>query len=456
MAMKHETPVMRRSARRFQIILALLASCSAWVAGARAAAVDVTLLGRMNLPNSVFLTNVIVYEDPATSRMYAIIGDDYQHVYIVDVTDPTDMRLAAQIGGVPGFDVRTWDHYLYVCDGDQSGLDSRVIDIQDPTHPSVVPEGFASAHTMEISTSGILYAEYPGLRIYDLAAPTSPTLLYQTGGEGHDSNPRGNRLYDFHGSNGTVIWDVTDPASPDTLGVIRDSQIKFHHSGDVTADEHYLYICDELIKHPGADITIWDIANPATPVKVGEVADADATVHNVYIVGDRAYASYYSAGFKVFDVSDPTQPVLAGQYDTSRRTGEGFVGAIGCFAHSPDGNIYVCDIENGLFAFSVTPAALTTADAPADFTLEQNAPNPFNPVTTIAFELARGGHVTLDVFDVAGSRVRTLADRTYAAGLHEVVWDGRNGTGNEAASGVYFYRMVAAGHRETRRMVLLK
>jgi hypothetical protein len=431
----------------------LAAACLVAAAPARAQ-VDITLLGRINLPNSVYLTNVVIYDDPFSARLFAILGDDYEKVFIVDVTDPADMRLAAQIGGVPGFDVRTWGHYLYTCDGNQSGLDSRIIDLAAPERPVVLPHGFPSSHTIQISSAGILYAEFPGLRVFDLADPTAPALLYQTGGEGHDSTPRGARLYDFHGRDGTVIWDVSNPAAPDTLGVIDDPAIRFHHSGDVTADERYLYLSDELITHPGADVTIWDISDPATPFKVGEVADADATVHNFYVVGDLAFVAYYSAGFKVFDISDPTRPVPAGRYDTSRRSGEGFTGAIGLYAHSPDGNVYVCDVENGLFAFAVTPAS--PAPAAAGFVLGQNAPNPFNPATTIAFELERAARVTLDVFDVAGRRVRALTDRDLPAGSHAAAWDGRDASGRAVASGVYFYRMRAGGRSETRRMVLVK
>jgi hypothetical protein len=420
------------------------------------AGVDITLAGRINLPNSVFLTNVVIYDDPSSPRLYAIIGDNYEKVTIVDVTDPADMRISAQIGGVPGFDVRTWDHYLYTCDGNQNGLDSRIIDIADPAAPVVLPNGFPSSHTIQISSAGVMYAAFPGLRIFDLADPVAPALLYQTGGEGHDSTPRGNRLYDFHGRNGTVIWDVSNPAAPETLGVVNDAQIRFHHSGDVSEDGRYLYICDELITNPGADISIWDIAEPSFPVRAGQIADADATVHNIYVVGNLAYVAYYSAGLKVFDLTDPTRPVLAGQYDTSRRTGEGFLGAIGCDARSPDGHIYVCDIENGLFAFTVAPANADAAPSQADFRLAQNAPNPFNPSTVIPFELMRGGRVVLDVFDVTGGRVRSLLDDVLPPGLHQKDWDGRDQSGREVASGVYFYRMRAADRSETRRMLLLK
>jgi choice-of-anchor B domain-containing protein len=441
--------------RPILLFLAAAILCGAAPAPARAA-VAVQLVGRMNLPGSVFLTNVVGYVDAAAGREYALLGDEYERVYIVDVTDPAHPVLASAVSGIPGFDVKTWDHYLYTCDGNTTGSDSRVVDLADPAHPVVSPNGFPSAHALQVSSDGILYAEYPGLRIYDLVAPESPSLIYETGGEGHDCTPKGARLYDFHGRDGTVIWDVTDPAHPDTLGVINDPSIVFHHSGDATPDQRYLYICDELSTGSNADVSVWDISNPGAPLRVGRIADPDATVHNIYIVGDLAYVAYYSAGFRVYDLSDPVHPTLAGEYDTSRRSGEGFVGAIGAYAFSPSGNVFVCDVENGLFIFHATPAAPSGAAPKPAFTLAQNAPNPFNPSTRIAFTLAHRDRVTLAIYDVTGRRVRRLVAGTLAAGRHEAIWDGRDDAGRALASGVYFCRMAAGTRVETRRMVLVK
>lgn len=437
---------------------AAIVAASSLVATAAMAAVDIQLVGRANLPNSIFLVNVVGYVDSNTLREYAIVGDLHNKVYIVDVTDPSDMRITAQIAGVPGYDVKTWDHYLYTCDGDYNGNDSRVVDIADPAQPIVLANGFPSAHTLEVSSAGILFAEFPGLRIYDLnPTPTIPRLLHESGGEGHDCMPKGtDRLYDFHGRDATVIWDVTDPANPDTLGIIDDPSIVYNHSGDVTADQRYLYICDELATGPSPDITIWDIANLSSPVRVGQIADPNSTVHNIYVVGNLAYVAYYASGFRVYDITDPTRPTVAGQYDTSKRTGEGYLGAIGAYVGLPSGNILVCDIENGLFAFRVTPAAAVEEPVDAAFRLEQNFPNPFNPSTHIPFELTRGGRVALAVYDVAGRRVRAVLDRVLPAGLHEAEWDGRDDAGRAVASGVYFYRMQSGAKTETRRMVLVK
>jgi hypothetical protein len=82
---------------------------------------------------------------------------------------------------------------------------------------------------------------------------------------------------------------------------------------------------------------------------------------------------------------------------------------------------------------------------PMKFALEQNAPNPFNPSTTIRFVLPEAGRVRLIVYDVTGRVVRTLANVQRNAGAHAVVWNGRDDVGRAAASGVYVYRLTWTG-----------
>ena len=93
---------------------------------------------------------------------------------------------------------------------------------------------------------------------------------------------------------------------------------------------------------------------------------------------------------------------------------------------------------------------------PEEFGLAQNYPNPFNPSTRIGFALPVATHVRLDVINILGQRVVTLADREIEAGNHEILWNGTNSKGKVVSSGVYFYRLVAGDFTETRKMVLLK
>jgi hypothetical protein len=94
-------------------------------------------------------------------------------------------------------------------------------------------------------------------------------------------------------------------------------------------------------------------------------------------------------------------------------------------------------------------------EAPA-FSLE-NHPNPFNPSTTIAFELPAAAEVDLQVFDARGRHVRTLlAHAPVSAGRHEATWDGHDDRGRQVAAGVYVYRLQAGGVATARRTALIK
>ncbi len=93
---------------------------------------------------------------------------------------------------------------------------------------------------------------------------------------------------------------------------------------------------------------------------------------------------------------------------------------------------------------------------PAKFVLQQNYPNPFNPTTTISYEVARGGHVVLSIFNLLGERVVTLIDQDVPAGENSIAWNGRDSAGRSVSSGLYVYRMTAGSQVLTRKMLLLK
>jgi hypothetical protein len=90
-------------------------------------------------------------------------------------------------------------------------------------------------------------------------------------------------------------------------------------------------------------------------------------------------------------------------------------------------------------------------DLPREFSLYQNYPNPFNSATEIKFGLPKQSHTKIQVFDLLGRRVATLVDRDLPAGYHRIIWDS-----NRAASGIYFYRIVAGDFVHTRQMTILK
>lgn len=93
---------------------------------------------------------------------------------------------------------------------------------------------------------------------------------------------------------------------------------------------------------------------------------------------------------------------------------------------------------------------------PSEFALHQNSPNPFNPATSIKYDMASPGDVNLAVFNVLGQEVKELVNGYNEAGSHEVVWDGKNSNGEQVASGIYFYRIKTDQYNKTKKMVLLK
>ncbi|MFH1277068.1 MAG: M28 family peptidase [Candidatus Eisenbacteria bacterium] len=88
--------------------------------------------------------------------------------------------------------------------------------------------------------------------------------------------------------------------------------------------------------------------------------------------------------------------------------------------------------------------------------LPANHPNPFNPVTTIRFDLAREGPVRLAIYDGRGRLIRTLLRGPMTAGTHEEVWNGKDDRGRAVSSGLYFYRLDGAGSSMAGKMTLLR
>jgi hypothetical protein len=108
-------------------------------------------------------------------------------------------------------------------------------------------------------------------------------------------------------------------------------------------------------------------------------------------------------------------------------------------------NIFICnDVEPEI-------EKISASTLPATHVLSQNFPNPFNPTTTIKYELANDSHVSLKLYDVLGREVLTLVNRDESEGPHQVFLNA-----SELSSGVYFYRLKAGDFTDTRRLLLLK
>ncbi|MBU8921469.1 MAG: M6 family metalloprotease domain-containing protein [Bacteroidales bacterium] len=169
----------------------------------------------------------------------------------------------------------------------------------------------------------------------------------------------------------------------------------------------------------------------------------------------------YGASFYLSNGSDPDIPASSVEWvGHAKLTGTiDLAGASSGYydfvVENPDGQTVVL-----AGAFQVIDTTVTDSeipDVPGEFALSQNVPNPFNPITTIAFDIASDQQVSLKIYDVQGRLIRTLVNEYMPARSHSVRWDGKNERGTNVASGVYFYQLQAGSeYRAVKKLVLMR
>ena len=94
--------------------------------------------------------------------------------------------------------------------------------------------------------------------------------------------------------------------------------------------------------------------------------------------------------------------------------------------------------------------------APTEFSLKQNFPNPFNPTTSIRYDIAETANAQLIIYNMLGQEVRTLVSGKQDVGYYEVSWNGLNDAGQPVATGIYIYHLQAGHYSKTMKMAFIK
>ncbi len=180
-------------------------------------------------------------------------------------------------------------------------------------------------------------------------------------------------LFDFNEST-FDIWDVTIPASPVRLSRTPVSNARYVHSGWSSEDKQYLFVHDELDERDlrvATTLKIFSISNLTAPTaSTPWTGPTNAIDHNGFARGNRYYMSNYTRGLTILDITDPSNPIAAGRFDTYPSSDAvGFNGAWGAYPFLPSGNIAISDANSGLYiiadnTLSVTQGSLSFA-APA-------------------------------------------------------------------------------------------
>ncbi|MCX6152108.1 MAG: T9SS type A sorting domain-containing protein [Ignavibacteriales bacterium] len=131
-------------------------------------------------------------------------------------------------------------------------------------------------------------------------------------------------------------------------------------------------------------------------------------------------------------------------------------------AEDPSGNSISIEMVPAFFYSKSTSIKVDKHEIISSFKLYQNFPNPFNPTTTIKYALPKSSYVELKIYDLIGREIKTLVSGNDTEGYKEVVWDGRNNSGEQVSSGIYFYHFKASSTEDGKvfeksaKLMLLK
>ncbi len=257
------------------------------------------------------------------------------------------------------------------------------------------------------------------------------------------SDAGGAVLFKFDGATWTV-FNSSNSGLPGSYGGIA-----FGGSGQITMDKQgvlWLGSWDNgfehaggLVKFDGSQWRTWSTSNSNIPSdNVYCVAVDDSG--NKWIGTINGLAKFDSKNWEVWDTtnsplrSDEICDIVIDRHNNK-------------WIANRQGGVYVFN-EDGITAVNTRSL---TASLPHGYSLSQNFPNPFNPTTSISYDVSRPSYVRIDVYDVLGRQVNTLVDETKVPGSYHVTFDATN-----LPSGVYYYRLQAGAFTETKKLMIIK
>ncbi|MCH8032812.1 MAG: choice-of-anchor B family protein [Bacteroidetes bacterium] len=419
---------------------------------------NIELISNLDEHHSSGYNDIWGYVDEMGNE-YALLGVR-NGTSIIDLSDPANPVEVAFIPGTNSIwrDIKTHGQYAYVVsDNTNDGL--QIIDLsQLPNTATLVNQTtafFESSHNIFID-NGFLYVVGTegggGMHILDLSDPINPTetAYYTVSGYIHDLYVWDDTVVACAGDSYDLV-DVSNKNNPQLISVSSLIPGIYAHSGWMTEDKRYFIAAEEsnvrdLIVYDLQDRSTWDVVVPSWQMS------GNSLIHNIFVLGNYAHISYYKDGYVVLDISDPTDPKFAGQYDTFPGSGGNFDGAWGCYPYLPSGHVIISDISTGLYVLKFDmPTAVVDEELPISFSLNQNYPNPFNPATQIRYSIANSEFVNLSIFNSLGEKVAELVNQSKPAGEYTVTFDA-----GIFSSGVYIARLTAGSFVKIIKMSLLK
>ncbi len=297
-------------------------------------------------------------------REYALLGG-FTGTHIIDITEKPLREVALVDGPSSGWrEMKTRGHYAYVVSEGGGGL--QIIDLSPlPDSVRFVASDttvFKTGHTISqegdwvyVHGSNVQAGVNEGTLIFNVADnPEKPVLVGSySRNYVHDAQIRNDTMYAAMIEDGRldIVYLGKDRTSPRLVTDISYPGAGTHNA-DLTIDGKYVMTTDE-VGATDKSLKVWDIADVDDIAKVADwTADSNAIIHNVHIRGTVAYISWYTAGTRIVDISDPLNPVEIGFYDMFPGTGKRFTGNWGVYPYFESGKIISSDMARGLYVFT--------------------------------------------------------------------------------------------------------
>ena len=370
-------------------------------------------------------------------REYAIIGaTDGTHFF--DITNPLNVDTVAFVAGaddgtnIVHRDYHDYNGYLYaVCDEGTSTL--QIIDMNFlPDSVVVVYDSdslFIRSHNIFIDgAKARLYTcggnGNNGIRVFSLADPANPIELvnFSTPSTVHDVFVRNDTAFANVSDTGLFIYDMSNILSPQLMGFrIHYPDTLYNHSGWLNSDGSVYVFAEE---NHGRDLKVCDVSNMSNITILSQIdinsSDPNAIAHNLIIEGDFLYISSYYDGLQIYDISNPSNPVKVGYYDTySLPNLKSYKGAWGVYPLLPSGLVLVSDMQTGLYVFDVSAA--TGVQEPTFNSSTTIYPNPATSKITIRSEMSLSENAVISIYDRLGKLVKQTT--TSGTGISEINLD---------------------------------
>jgi len=374
-----------------------------------------------------------------SGRQYAIVGNA-DGTYIVDITvagDPTTIDfVAGALDSCTWREYQVYDHYAYAVSDDGGPNKFQIIDLQYlPDSAHLVHNSnsiFQRSHTIFVN-NGLLYCGsvttttgFYTMAVYDIASSHENPILMRvlsddgiTVGHVHDMFVHNDTIYASCGYDGlrVIYYDKTMNTFTLLGSLTSYPDMGYNHSSCLMDDGKTLIMCDEVPESLDVkSINVSDLSDIQTNTTFR--SDYDATPHNPYNthINNRTIIAYYQDGLHVFDMTNPSMPILAGYFDThhqsvgtAHETASAYRGNWGAYIFPSNRHIIANDMQNGLYvlnadtALGIIGTGIYESDT-TQFNIVAN-PNPSHGKYDIGIESNQSGMAQIMLTNILGAEI---------------------------------------------------